>query len=292
MAGENYRRVVPSFWTDPDIKRALTLEDKALLLYYFTSPHSNMIGLYYCPPAYVAAETGLPVAVIVNALERQLAPFVTYDPETEEVFVHRAARHQVGEELQGKDHRKKAVPRLLEGVHSARLKRAFLLKYAAWDLGVSLPEDTQAPSKPLPRASEAIAVAVAGTVAGTGTDVIAVAMPNGHGPKPPTRRPSRDPPALPNWVNEAVEIYAAQIGVLTHGKAGKTLKPVVQRRGWDEVKRALECFCELAPYEDFLTRMEAGTLRPGEEKVKKFGYQTSLAAFVERYTHWAAQVTA
>lgn len=293
MAGENYRRIVPSFWTDPDIKRGLALEDKMLLLYYFTSPHSNMIGLYYCPPAYVAAETGLAVGVIEDALSNRLVPFVTYDPNTEEVFVHAAARHQIGTELQGEDHRKKGVRRLLEGCHSPMLRRAFLLKYAAWNLGVTIPGDTQAPTKPLERASEAPtqAIAVAGAVAGTQQHLVAVAT-NGNGHTKPAskRRPSRDPPAgPPYWVNDAVEIYAKEIGFVTHGQAGRTLKPVVQRRGWDEVKLVLEHFCHCAPYEDYLQRMEANRLQPGEEKVKKLGYHTKLAAFVERYTYWATE---
>ena len=96
----------------------------------------------------------------------------------------------------------------------------------------------------------------------------------------------RPPPAMPNWVNEAVEIYAKHIGVVSHGKAGKLLKPVVDKRGWTEVRDVLQCFCELSPYDDYLTRAEANTLRPGEEKAKKLGYHTTLAAFVERYTHW------
>jgi hypothetical protein len=101
---------------------------------------------------------------------------------------------------------------------------------------------------------------------------------------------SRAPPAEPNWVNEAVEIYAAHIGVLTHGMAGRLLKPVVVRRGWPEVKQVLECFCELAPYVDYLNRAESQTLRPGEEKVKKLGYNTKLSTFVEQYTHWQSHL--
>lgn len=83
-----------------------------------------------------------------------------------------------------------------------------------------------------------------------------------------------------------MELYAKHIGVLTHGMVGKTLKPLVAREGWETVKTVLECFCELAPYERYLTRMEAGTLRPNEEKVKELGYHTDLPTFVKRYTHW------
>ena len=104
-------------------------------------------------------------------------------------------------------------------------------------------------------------------------------------------RPSRAPPAALTWVQEAVEIHDRQIGQLTHGKAGKQLKPLVDRRGWPEVKPVFEHFCEFAPYAEYLARVEAGQLRPGEEKVKKFGYTTSLQSFVEHYTYWAEQAT-
>ncbi len=93
------------------------------------------------------------------------------------------------------------------------------------------------------------------------------------------------------WVQEAVEIHDTHIGQLSHGKAGKILKDLVAKRGWPEVKPVFGHFCQFAPYADYLARMEGGTLRPGEEKVKKFGYTTSLQSFVEHYTHWAEQAT-
>ena len=42
MSGGDYGRVRHTFWTDPDIKRALSPEQKALLLYFFTSPHRTL----------------------------------------------------------------------------------------------------------------------------------------------------------------------------------------------------------------------------------------------------------
>lgn len=216
MAGENYRRVVPSFWTDPDVKRKLTLEQKALLLYFFTSPHSNMIGLYYLPLGYVASETGLGTEAIRLALAGVLAPFVVYDEDTEEVFVRRSAFHQMGE-LHGADKRKEGVRRLLQGVHSTRLRRAFLEQYASWELGVVLPDTRQKAKKPLPKplsdategATQAIAVAVA--VADT------VVPPNGG------------PPAT--WLTPFSDAWRASRGEPNHGQLAKRLRPVVLARG-------------------------------------------------------------
>lgn len=169
MAGENYRRVVPTFWTDPDVKRKLTREQKLLLLYFCTSPHSNMIGVYYCPLAYASNEADLPVDDIRRALAGPLAGFVTYDEETEEVFVHALAKHNIGDELtaagkNGKpDHRIAGVEKLLEAVHSPRLRRAFLTRYAdAYRLTMPLPDQREAPSEPLasPLGSPSEAIAV------------------------------------------------------------------------------------------------------------------------------------
>lgn len=168
----SYARVARTFWTDPDIKRRLTPEQKELLLYYFTSPHGNMVGLYYLPLEYAASETGLDLEDIRSWTGDELAAFVSYDEETEEVLVHRAAVHQIGADLKEGDNRVKAVNRILVDAHSHRLVRRFLEIYSAWPLIDPLPRGrvqeegpskapSQAPSKP---------DAVADAVSGTGTE--------------------------------------------------------------------------------------------------------------------------
>ncbi len=163
MSGGDYGRVRHTFWTDPDIKRVLNTEQKALLLYYFTSPHRNLIGLYYCPFAYVASETGLTIDRVEEWTLGPLAKFVSYDLATEEILVHRAGKHQIGEVLAEKDKQRTAVVKSCAEVHSAKLLRRFLELYRHWNLAVAVPPDPapyDAPSKPLTRPSEAKAVAV------------------------------------------------------------------------------------------------------------------------------------
>lgn len=140
MAGGNYGRVRVTFWTDPDIKRKLTAEQKTLLLYYFSSPHGNMIGLYYCPPMFAADETGISVDRVREWTNGPLAPFVSYDEDTEEVFVRKLAEHQVGTELKDGDKRIPAVVKALREVHSKSLLREFLTTYVGWPLGITPPE--------------------------------------------------------------------------------------------------------------------------------------------------------
>lgn len=168
MAGEPYGRVVRTFWTDLDIK-PLPREQKELLLYFCTSPHANMIGVYHCPLEYAAKESGTPITEVEQFVAGPLAKFLTYDYESEEVFVHALAKHNIGDELslKGKngkpDNRIKSVEKYVEAVHSTALRRAFLLRYAqAYNLKSPMPP-TEAPSEPLESPSEAIAVAVAGT---------------------------------------------------------------------------------------------------------------------------------
>ena len=150
MAAEaTYCRVLPSFWSDPKVKRRLSKEQKYLLLYFFTSPHTNLIGLYYLPLTYAEAETGLAAAEIREWIEGPLTPFVSYDPETEEILVHRAARHQIGEELKERDNRTKAVERILRDTHSADLVARFRELYPDWHLNTPAPAAPPAgPSAP------------------------------------------------------------------------------------------------------------------------------------------------
>lgn len=59
----------------------------------------------------------------------------------------------------------------------------------------------------------------------------------------------------PSWVAEAVELWAEAIGVVSHGRMGKALKPVVDRWPWDtgdpkgqHVKRWLRVYLDARPY--------------------------------------------
>ncbi len=57
----NYATISPQFWLG-DTGRKLRKsgpECMVVALYMMTSPHSNMLGLYYLPVLYIAHETGL-----------------------------------------------------------------------------------------------------------------------------------------------------------------------------------------------------------------------------------------
>ena len=156
MAGGDYGRVRHSFWTDPDIKRPLQPSQKLLLLYFFTNPHSNLIGLYSLPLIYAANETGLRLEDVREWTLGVLARWVTYDESTEEILVHKSAAHQVDTNLKETDNRVKKIVGIVNAAHSKPLASLFLWLYRHWPLGLNAP--TEAPSKPLASPSEAIAV--------------------------------------------------------------------------------------------------------------------------------------
>lgn len=149
-----YRRILTSFWTDPEVRgRRLSTDQRVLLLYLFTSPHSNLAGLYWLPLAYAAAETGLAIPDVEEWIQGPLSAYVTYDHATEEVLVHRLARHNIGEELKATDNRVKALERALLDIHSKPLLRLFFHNYPDWpvDLGENMPDDEpDPPSTPTP----------------------------------------------------------------------------------------------------------------------------------------------
>lgn len=91
------------------------------------------------------------------------------------------------------------------------------------------------------------------------------------------------PAPKPNWVTEAVHLYAEHRGVIGPGKLGKILKPLVAEHGWTVVGPVFAYWCQFAPVQDFLVRAESGQLKHGEKPVAKLGYNTNLTAFVESF---------
>lgn len=127
-----YGIVTPHFWIGTTGK-ALRGDVQAQLvaLYLMTSPHANMIGVYYCPLDYIAKETGLPIEGASKALARlSEGEFCCVDGGTEEVFVTRMAAYQIGEQLQAKDKRCIGIARELEKVSSSKLQQRFRAIYS------------------------------------------------------------------------------------------------------------------------------------------------------------------
>lgn len=151
----DYSAVVPTFWTGKTGKqiRALGPECQVVALYLLTSPHSNMIGLYYLPKIYLSHETGIPMEGACKALQSlSEVHFCTYNDDAETVFVHEMARYQIGADLVATDKRVKGVENELKKFHNNPLLKAFLRRYAdAYHLDFDDEETSpiEAPSEPL-----------------------------------------------------------------------------------------------------------------------------------------------
>jgi hypothetical protein len=56
-----YARVSPQIWLGETGRKLRGYPEAQIVAYYLlSSPHANMIGLYYLPIIYLAHETGLP----------------------------------------------------------------------------------------------------------------------------------------------------------------------------------------------------------------------------------------
>jgi hypothetical protein len=154
----DYGIVSPKFWIGGTGKALRgNMAAQIVALYLMTSPHANMIGVFYCPLDTIAKETGLSSEGASEALQSLIeADFCQFDPDTEEVFACRMAAYQIGEQLEAKDNRCKGVARELDRVMSDRLKAAFRAIYSgAFHLAEAAPKAPpvapvpQAPSEPL-----------------------------------------------------------------------------------------------------------------------------------------------
>lgn len=218
MALDSYRRVVPSFWNDPDV-RTLSQSAKLALLYYVTSPHGNMAGVYHCPTLYAAREIGMEEADLRDLIGHELAPFLVYDPDTEEVFVRAMARHQIEAHPKPGDKRLAGVTRLLLAIHSPDLLSRFLTEYAHWRLKI------EAPSKPLRSPFEGVE-----------------SKPEGASYTTPAPTPSPASAGTRNlggefgtWVDPFAAEWERLIGMASKPKLAAALWPLVQSHGMPQV---------------------------------------------------------
>lgn len=171
----DYGTVSPRFWTGETGKKLR--QDPAaqvLALYLMTSPHSNMLGVYYCPVMYMAHETGLGMEGASKALARLIeVGFCQFDEASETVFVVRMAAHQVGDSLKPDDKRVIGIRREVDRMPDSPLKTAFLSTYGTAfclvEKGKGLGRGSKAPSKPE-------------TGTGTGTGAEGSAEPAGSAP--------------------------------------------------------------------------------------------------------------
>lgn len=129
----DYARVSPRFWIGDTGRqiRAGGADSQVVALYLLTSPHSNMIGLYWQPVAYIAHETSIGIEGATKALASLCeAGFCRYDTQTEVVWVCEMARFQIGDELKPNDKQRKGVQNAYDEVPANPFLEEFFERYA------------------------------------------------------------------------------------------------------------------------------------------------------------------
>ncbi|MFW1807615.1 hypothetical protein ACG9Z8_06455 [Acinetobacter ursingii] len=103
----DYSIVSPHFWTGSTGKELRKYPEAMIVsMYLLTSPHANMLGLYYIPLLYVAHETGLGIEGASKGLQwAKQCGFCDYDDASEMVWVYEMARFQIGNQLKEADKR-------------------------------------------------------------------------------------------------------------------------------------------------------------------------------------------
>jgi hypothetical protein len=154
MAMRDFAKVSPQIHIGKT-GRQLRGEKEAQILYFYlvTSPHSNMLGIFYNPIEIIALETGIPLEGASKGLRRvEEVGFCTYDPLSGYVWVHEMARFQIGEKLKPTDNRVKGIKKELASLPNLPFLNAFIKKYEV-DFHLKNEEKNispfEAPSKPL-----------------------------------------------------------------------------------------------------------------------------------------------
>lgn len=123
-----YGTIRSSFWTDVVEPFKGDADAIALATYLMTGLHSNMIGLYYLPIAYIVCDTGLSEETIRKTLQVfEQVEFAYYDQGI--VFVPCMAEHQCGSPLSPRDNIIQAIVRELEKVTHEDFRLKFIERY-------------------------------------------------------------------------------------------------------------------------------------------------------------------
>lgn len=150
----DYSKVLPKFWIGETGKKikAAGQETQLTALYLITSPHSNMVGIYYLPITFIAHETGIHHDSVKKALQSLIEiGFCSYDEEKEYVWVHEMAVHQMGAQLKQNDNRVKSINKTCQKLPTLRFLKQFYEKYSV-SLCLEAHKNIkfeEAPSKPL-----------------------------------------------------------------------------------------------------------------------------------------------
>ena len=132
IAMRDYSKISPQFWVGQTGRkiRQLGISSQLVALYLLTCPHSNMLGIYYLPIAYIVHDIGLDKEVVIKALlQLQKISFCSHDEQSEYIWIHEMAKYQIGNQLDIRDKRVKAVNELFYSLPELTFLDEFYKKY-------------------------------------------------------------------------------------------------------------------------------------------------------------------
>lgn len=221
----DYAKLSPQFWIGKTGKRLRQKGTDAQLvaLYLISSPHANMLGLYYLPMVYIAHETGLPIDRVEKGMQECIeVEFCAYDSDTELIWIFEAARFQIAERLSPNDKQARGVANELLKLPSSHLVTDFAERYGdAFHLPFDLlsidpfkvvASPFEAPSKPR-------------TGAGTRTEEKTIR------PQPSATAPPAD--GLPDCPHQAIlALYGEKLAELRQPRAWEGARAVNLKARW------------------------------------------------------------
>ena len=144
-----YSKISPQYWLGETGKQLRGHPEAQIVsLYLLTTPHANMLGLFYLPKMFIAHETGLPFEGACKGLARCIeVGFCHYDDKSETVWVVEMALHQVGE-LKPTDNRCSGIQNEYDKLPENLYLQGFYEKYASI-FHMKSKRASKAPSKPL-----------------------------------------------------------------------------------------------------------------------------------------------
>jgi hypothetical protein len=130
----NYGKISPQFWmgkTGKSLRRE-GVQAQMVALYLISSPHANLLGLYYLPLSYIAHDTGLSLEDAERGLQGcVVSGLCLYDDVSDMVWVLEMARFQVAESLSQRDKRIASVQHEYASLPANPFLPAFYERYGA-----------------------------------------------------------------------------------------------------------------------------------------------------------------
>lgn len=126
-----FSKISPQFWLGETAKKLRGHQEAQIVaMYLLSSPHANMIGMYYLPKMFISHETGLTLQGASKGLQRCIeAGFCRYDEAKEIVWVVEMANYQIGE-LKPSDKRSAGAQNEYLKVPDCNHSMAFFDKYS------------------------------------------------------------------------------------------------------------------------------------------------------------------